>query len=369
MRILFDHQCFSLQVTGGISRYFHELVRYFNQIQDVSTITQLGWATTVWPLEEVSKPRGQVLHWGPRLVRSGVGTYLINEAILGACNLARPRVEIYHNTLYRFMPTIRARAYVATHHDCTIERFPHLFHEASIVMKAKRQMLKRADLVICVTAASREDLHHFYEYDRARTIVLTNGAAALPRCAEAADEVAKRMKRRFLLYVGTRFAYKNFSGLLRAFAASGLQRQYDLLAIGGGSFSEKENQEVASLGLTSSLVSVPLAGAEFLAEAYAAATAFVYPSLYEGLGLPPLEAMEKGCRVLVSANPACIEICRDAALFFDPADEADLARKLQVVVEDTEENRQRVKRGREVCKLYRWPDVIEKMLAAYRSLL
>ena len=276
MRILFDHQCFSLQVTGGISRYWHELVKYFNQMQDVSTITQLGWATTVWPLEEVSKPRGQVLHWGPRLVRSGVGTYLINEvAILGACNLVRPRVEIYHNTLYRFMPTIRARAYVATHHDCTLERFPHLFREASIVMKAKRQMLKRADLVICITAASREDLHYFLrEYDRARTIVLTNGAAALPRSAEAAAEVAKRMKRPFLLYVGTRFAYKNFSALLRAFAALGLQRQYDLLAIGGGKFSEKENQEVAALALTSSLVSVPLASAEFLAEAYAAATAF-----------------------------------------------------------------------------------------------
>ena len=369
MRILFDHQAFSLQVTGGITRYFYELVRHFNQIEDTSTTTQLGYCSTVWPLKEASKPCGKILHWGPRPVKSGVGTYFINELLLNPYNLAQPRVDIYHNTLYRFMPSVRARLYVATHHDCTIERFPDLFPEAAVVIKAKKQMLKKADFVFCVSEASRQDLHSFYDYDRSQTLALPLGLARLPRSPQAQAELKRRINRPFILYVGTRAAYKNFSRLLRGFGASGIKSDYHLLAVGGGEFSSKEKQEVASLDLASAVVSIPLASGELLAEAYSAASAFVYPSLYEGFGLPPLEAMEKGCRVLVSANPACMEVCKDAALFFDPFDEADLARKLQAVLEDTDENKRRVERGYEVYQLYQWPEVTQKMIAAYRSLL
>jgi glycosyltransferase involved in cell wall biosynthesis len=369
MRILFDHQAFSLQVTGGITRYFYELIRHLNSSPDISTFTQVGFCKTIWPLDEASKPHGRTLHWGPRLINSGVGTYFINEALLGCYNLTQPRIDIYHNTLYRFMPSIRAKAYVATHNDCTIERFPHLFTEAAIVIRAKKAMLKKADFVFCITNSCREDLHYFYDYDRSRTMTLTYGAAALSRSSEAETELKQMVKRPFILYVGTRFAYKNFSGLLKAYAASGLQEDYDLLAIGGGVLSASEKLEISSLGLDPFVLSVPLASGGFLAEAYAAASVFVYPSLYEGLGIPPLEAMEKGCRVLASSNPACVEVCRDAALFFDPLDEADFVRKLLSLVQDTEDNKRRVMRGYEVCKLYSWSSVVEKMIRVYRSLL
>ena len=369
LRIIFDHQAFSLQVTGGITRYYFELIRRLNLIRDVSTEAQLGFCTTVWPMQDAFRPNGRLLHWGPRLVGSGVGSYLINEALLEAFNVTQAKCDIYHNTLYRFMPGVRARRYVATHHDCTIERFPHLFREASLVMKAKRNMFRKADLVFCVTEASRNDLHEFYDFDRSRTVVVTNGSEPLPRSTNAERKLKERVIRPFVLYVGTRMAYKNFTGFLNAFSALDLQRDYDIVAIGGGAFSEAELGEVKRLGLQSTMVRVPLADAETLGEAYAAASLFVYPSLYEGLGLPPLEAMEKGCPVLASSTPASVEVCKDAALFFNPFDEEDFARKLQLALQDSPERRTRVERGYEVCKLYCWDDVVRKMVEAYRSIL
>jgi glycosyltransferase involved in cell wall biosynthesis len=95
----------------------------------------------------------------------------------------------------------------------------------------------------------------------------------------------------------------------------------------------------------------------------------VYPSIYEGLGLPPLEAMEKGCPVLASATPASLEVCKDAALFFDPFCEKDFMNKLQLGLVDSLERKARVERGYEVCKLYGWDEVVEKMARAYRSIL
>jgi glycosyltransferase involved in cell wall biosynthesis len=298
-----------------------------------------------------------------------VGSYLLNEVLLGAFNCTQPKADIYHNTLYRFMPSIRARRYVATHHDCTIERFPHLFREASLVIAAKKKMLRKADLVFCVTEASRKDLLQFYEIERARTVVLTNGSEPLPRSAEAARDLHARVRRPFVLYVGTRAAYKNFSGLLRAFADAGMAKGYDLLAIGGGKLSSGEEKEVKRMGLESSLVALPFASAAMLGEAYAAASLFVYPSIYEGLGLPPLEAMEKGCPVLASATPASLEVCKDAALFFDPFCEKDFTNKLQLGLVDSAERKARVERGYEVCKLYGWDEVVEKMARAYKSIL
>jgi glycosyltransferase involved in cell wall biosynthesis len=266
------------------------------------------------------------------------------------------------------MPSIKADRFVATHHDCTIERFPHLFREAKIVMGQKRKMLKKADLVFSVSTSSRNDLLEFYDFDASKIVVLTHPPAPVPRSEEAAVELKNLVARPFLLYVGTRVPYKNFGGLIRGFSASGLQKDFDLLVIGGGPFSEAERSEVVSLGLGDAVISVPLASAGLLGEAYAAASAFIYPSLYEGLGLPPLEAMEKGCPVLVSSNPACVEVCKDGALFFDPFNQDDLIDKLRLIVQDTEENRARVQRGYQVRDIYSWDLVIEKMMVAYKSI-
>jgi glycosyltransferase involved in cell wall biosynthesis len=370
MRVLFDHQSFSLQKTGGITRYFYEVIRHLNAIPDFSTITQLGLCTTMWPLEAASLPRGKVVHWGSRIVPSGVGTFFINESLLNPYSLFQGKVDIYHNTLYRFMPGIRARRLVATHHDCTPERFPHLFPalELKLIVRSRRKMLQQADLVFCVSEASRRDMQQFYDVETSRIKVLCHGPSTLFRSEAGSKELSARVGRPFILYVGVRFHYKNFNALIQAFADSGLHKDYDLLAIGGGPFSEAELQHMQRLGVRSKVIAAPGVSPEMLAEAYATASLFIYPSLYEGLGLPPLEAMMMGCPTLVAASPATLEVCQDASIFFDPADQADFTKKLAMAVQDTPERRSMIERGRALVQRRQWPVIVEQMAATYRSL-
>ena len=110
----------------------------------------------------------------------------------------------------------------------------------------------------------------------------------------------RKLRRDYLLYVSGRSVYKNFTGLLKAFRESGLYRSFDLLVLGGGPLTPEEVDLIAQLGLTDSIISIPVASDSLLAEAYAGAKLFVYPSLWEGFGLPPLEAMAAGCPVLAS---------------------------------------------------------------------
>ncbi len=123
--------------------------------------------------------------------------------------------------------------------------------------------------------------------------------------------------RPYVLYVDSRAPYKNFSGLLRAFARCHLQDTFDLVAVGGGPLLAPELATTHELKIDQSLQVYPVVSDALLAEAYANAELLVYPSLWEGFGVPPLEAMSLGCPVLVSDCSSMPEICRDGASYFD----------------------------------------------------
>ena len=129
----------------------------------------------------------------------------------------------------------------------------------------------------------------------------------------------------YLLYVGSRAGYKNFGLLLEAFSRSGLAGHYRLLAVGGGAFTAAEQQRIASLRLAGSITVIPKADDAILARAYRDAALFIYPSLYEGFGFPPLEAMSMGCPVLVNRTSSLPEVCGDAAFYFDASDPDELS--------------------------------------------
>jgi glycosyltransferase involved in cell wall biosynthesis len=369
MRILYDHQAFSLQNTGGITLYFYELLQHLRSVPAVETTTLLGYSSTKWPLRALTVPPNRLVHWGPRPIASGMATFVLNELLLNPMAAVSGRFDVYHNTLYRFMPGVRATARVATHHDCVHERFPQLFPDSGRIVRTKARMFREADLILCVSAASRNDLLHFYDVDPARTLVVHNGVSLPQRTDAGAAALLKATRRPFLLYVGIRASYKNFDGMLLAFAQAGLERHFDLLALGGGPLNAAEKAQITSLGLSEQVVSVPYAAPEMLAEAYAQATLFVYPSLYEGFGIPPLEALASGTPALVARSPATAEVCGDAAIFFEPQDQADFAAKLIAAVEDEALRRQHVDAGLALTPRYNWTRTAEQTLAAYRSLL
>jgi glycosyltransferase involved in cell wall biosynthesis len=366
MRIQYDHQVFSLQNAGGASRYHFELLRYLSTVDDVRTQLALGLNNLNLPLGGLSAPETRV--WGLRSrLHAGKSRYMANEVFGNLMALWLGKADVYHPTLYRNMPMVRTHRIVVTHHDCAHERYPEFFPAAKRILDAKRMQFAEADAIICVSESSLKDLLAFYAVDHSKVRVIHHGLTKLARSTLASAYLAKRLRRGFLLFVGSRAAYKNFNNLLRAFHESRMDRSFDLLVLGGGNLTGAESDLARKLELTDSLVLVPEADDALLAEAYAAARLFVYPSLYEGFGFPPLEAMASGCPVLASNTSSIPEISCDAPFYFDPSDLNALCAALEKASTDEEARKHAVERGFRVAAQYSWNKCGAETLALYRE--
>lgn len=366
MKIFYDHQVFSLQDAGGASRYFYELMYHLSTLPDVSLTAYMGWNRSILPLQSLRERNIDILSWRSSL-RPGLGRYALNEAVTSSATLMRVTCDIYHPTLYRRIAGIRARHIVATHHDCVHERFPGLFPDGQRVISAKRRLYKRADAIICVSQSSRDDLLQFYGVEREKAHVVYHGMKSFAGLNDVPDLVMRPTQRPYLLYVGARYSYKNFSGLITAYANGGFAREYDLVAVGGGNFTDEEKLQFRKLGVASSVRHLDLASESILASTYRNARLFVYPSLYEGFGFPPLEAMSLGCPVLAADNSSIPEVCGNAALYCSAADPANLERGLRDALHDPEQSA-RVMRGYERVLRYNWMKCAQETLGVYKGL-
>jgi glycosyltransferase involved in cell wall biosynthesis len=373
LRVLYDHQVFSLQDAGGASRYHFELVRNLQGLHEIAMEVLLGLNCSVLPFRSLEQAGTRV--FGRRTaVEPGLYRYAMNELFSAVAAPLTGRVDIYHPTLYRALPWVRRQGVVVTHHDCIHERFPHLFPNAASIMATKRKLFAQADAIICVSASSQRDLLHFYDVPEDKTHVVHHGFAPFGLIESEVDRnrVDKggvQTSAPYLLYVGSRASYKNFGLLLEAFSRSGLAGDYRLFVVGGGAFSSQEQEQIASLQLAGAIDLVPKADDATLARAYRDAALFVYPSLYEGFGFPPLEAMSVGCPVLANRTSSLPEICGDAAFYFDSSDPEQLAQRLQSIVEDKQGLADKRKLGEEQVKLYDWGRCAHSTLAVYRQVI
>jgi glycosyltransferase involved in cell wall biosynthesis len=368
LRVHFDHQVFSLQNTGGNSRYLFELMCRLALIPEVDQELFLGLHQSQMPFSELA---GESVRVVGRRSSIGPGTqrYVANEVLNNAYALARGRFDIYHPTHHRHLPLVRARRMVVTHHDCTAEKFPEDFRHYERASQAKAALYARADAILCISEASRQDLLHFYKVDPAKTRVVHHGLTRLERCSGAATELQDKVRREFVLYVGWRAGYKNFHGLLRSFRDSGLNQSMHLLVLGGGPMSPEHQRLIAELGLTQAVIHITDVSDGLLAEAYASARLLAYPSWSEGFGFPPLEAMSFGCPVLVCNASSLPEICGDAPFYYEKDDPDSLRDALLRAISDEEMRAAAIMRGKVVASRYSWQACADQTLAVYREVL
>jgi glycosyltransferase involved in cell wall biosynthesis len=166
----------------------------------------------------------------------------------------------------------------------------------------------------------------------------------------------------YLLYVGSRKPHKNLSRLLHAYATSGLQRDVCLLL--SGSPDAKTEAESARLSISDRVKFIEVSDNKVLASVYRGATGFLFPSLYEGFGLPPLEAMACGVPVLTSNVCSLPEVVGDAAILVDPLSTDDIALGIRRLAHDTELRAQLRHRGLARAATFRWEDTSRKVSEA-----
>jgi glycosyltransferase involved in cell wall biosynthesis len=365
VRIAVDHQVTSLQDAGGMSRYHYELARQLRGREGVAMDLLLGGQSSVLPFAALEDGGVCVESWKSRL-GPGYPRYAMNAMWTAAIAPLRGRYDVYHASYQRWEPAIRHRALVATHHDATQERFPELFRNAAAIRARKGRLYRRADLVICVSESARQDLVEIYGVEKARTRLVHHGATPV---AETVSAFQDGDARPYVLYVGARSAYKNFFALVQTFAAADSARPMRLVVAGGGAWSDAERAAIAEHGLENRVVLLPRVDEARLGALYRGAVLFVYPSLYEGFGLPPLEAMSAGCPVLVSRTSSLPEICGDAAHYFDPSRKGELERELQRLLGDAALRVAKVAAGLARVGRYTWESAATGTLAVYREAL
>lgn len=267
-------------------------------------------------------------------------------------NLELPRLALEEGAdlLHHPLPALAMRApcpQVVTIHDLAFERLPDSFDARfrAAARHGHRRAARGAHAVVCVSQTTARDVQALWGVQAERIVVAPHGPGQEP-----AGDRPKR-ERTHLLYVGDAEPRKNVALLLAAYAAyrDRAAEPLGLILAGGGL-----ERELAAAGSPFGVEVVARPGPARLAELYASAALLVHPSLHEGFGLTVLEAMSAGLPVLAGRSPGVVEVCDDAASFFDPRSTGSLAGALAELTHDEPALRDLAERGRRRAGEFSW---------------
>jgi glycosyltransferase involved in cell wall biosynthesis len=303
--------------------------------------------------------------------KTGRFMFMVNQQ-LSKLKLRNMDVDLLHETYYSAKPLCpAAKSRIITVYDMIHEKYAFSFSHLDRTTKYKRLAVSRADHIICISHSTKKDLCEIFDVPEHKVSVVHLGFDKFEqRCASAASITDEYPQRPFLLYVGSRGGYKNFTGMLKAIALrSDLKDTFDVVAFGGGPLNAFELALIDSLGFARNSVRQVGGGDTVLGGLYRHAAAFVYPSLYEGFGLPPLEAMAHNCPVVTSNSSSMPEVVGNAGEYFDPLDVGGQAEAICSVVFDAQRRSQLIELGRQRLSVFSWERCALETQSVYKKVL
>lgn len=365
MKIAFDSQIFTMQEYGGVSRYICSLADSLSHQPDVEPKIFAPLHINAY-LPDLSLELA-FEHRVPKISKTGRFVSTLSRM------LARPMISrfhpaIVHETYYAshaYAP--RSARRVVTVYDMIHELFASEFPSSDQTSKLKRIATQRASHVICISESTRKDLINIFNLPTDKVSVVYLG---FDRLTLAVTTFERKERKPYLLYVGQRFGYKNFSGFLRAYVSSGfLRNHFEVICFGGGVFTNDELRLFAELGLSQNQVFQVSGSDSKLASYYSNAALFVYPSIYEGFGIPPLEAMSLGCPVVCSNNSSIPEVVGTASEYFNATDTESIRAAIEHVLNSNSRRDELIGLGKLRCAEFSWQRCAIETLAVYRSLI
>jgi glycosyltransferase involved in cell wall biosynthesis len=383
MNVLFDHQAFVLQRWGGISRYFFELLRglcgtigvelalartlnvhvpELNRMLGIAA-TDAGFPETFlgrrpFPLRK--QLRSIVKRVYPPANAPWVNRRLSLERIRAG------RYDLFHPTYYDpyFLDALAGRPFVLTVHDLTHEVCADHFSPTEVVPGWKRRLARAAARLIAVSESTKRDLVRLLDVDPARVDVVHHGFAPPQSNGKPAPAVPER----YVLFTGTRVSYKNWELAVRALAPILRDTRGLHLVCTGLPFSRNELAFLRREKVADRVVRVA-AGEGGMPSVYERARAFVFPSLYEGFGLPVLEAFAAGCPAALARASSLPEVGGDAALYFGPKSPSAMRDAVDRLLSDADLRASLVARGRARVRGFTWERTCAATAEAYRRAL
>ena len=331
MRVVFDYQAFALQTMGGVTRSMLELINGLNKcgaecqlaIKESNNIylQNSPIATGLQPLgSRWMKWYGDGQHFR--------GEFRIKETIFNAigysmdankeCSiklLKNQSFDVFHPTYFDsyFLDYLKKKPFVLTVHDMMPELFPEYFKRDDFQIVQKQLLCPLAAKIHVPSNKTKEDLISILGIDPEKVVVIHHGYSVPEDEQEA---IYPQMNNPYILYVGNRKEYKNFIPFVLELSKVMKDFPEIRLVCAGREFDEDENRKLYDAGIYEKTIQISVSDAE-LHGLYRNAVAFVYPSLYEGFGLPILEAYANGCPVMLNNTSCFPEIAGDAAVYFE----------------------------------------------------
>ena len=347
MRIYYDYQIMLGQKFGGISRYIYEISSRLPALGvdvDISCVHNHNYYfAEKFGLHKMSKLNQAVFHYVNKMKR--------------CFDLRRWNYDIFHPTYYYADRPSKGK-FVVTVHDMTHEIYDGTYPVSKRVIRAKRKIIPKADRIIAVSENTKRDiLRYFPNVEPDKISVIYHGASMSP-----VSKKENLLPYDYVLFVGLRSMYKNFSRFTEAMKMiMGENDDVHVFCAGGGSFTE----EVSGFGEFSGRFHQAVLSDEDLARAYSGAICLVFPSEYEGFGIPILEAFACECPVVCANASSLPEVAGDSAVYFDPLDVEDMAAKIDAVIEDKALCETLRKSGRERLKIFDWGKAARETMKCY----
>lgn len=366
IKILFDDQIFTGQKIGGISRYFSQLFKQFEEGSLVDYKLPLIYSENIY-LKELQKIRSCSFLDGKKFK----GSYRLLSFLhklnrfSSKCSLSYANFDVFHPTDYNpyFLKYLNGKPFVITIHDMIHEMYAGKFFKVDdISIEHKKLLIQKAAKIITISENTKKDIIKFYGIDDHKINVIYH-ANSLNVDLVASISVPER----FLLFVGARGRYKNFNFFIKSISSI-LQRDKNLhvICVGGSDFTSEEKSFFVETGIEDKILHYIVSDSQ-LVYLYKKAIAFVFPSLYEGFGLPILEAFACGCPVVATDCDVFREVGQEAALYFDGRSSDSILQAVDQIIENKKLRIDLILNGSVREKYFSWKIAAQKTFNIYRS--
>lgn len=370
MKILLDSQIFDQQQYGGISRYYIELFSILSQKNNKVIIPFYSTANVYYGQSILVTFQQKVYSLYLRLlikfrIRYKEDTIARNKKYLKKTILSKQYdlfIPTYYNTY--FLKDIGSKPFVLTVYDMIHELFPEYFKNDTLnVVENKRCLMEKATRIIAVSENTKQDIIKIYPHiDIAKIDVVYHGCS-IKKVYKAIDYLPVN----YILFVGVRDNYKNFTFLVTSIAEF-LINNHNLFLIcaGGGTFNTIENELICKFGLENQVFQRSFQEDE-LATFYKKAKCFVFPSQYEGFGIPVLESMTCGCPVVLANHSSFPEVAGNAGVYFELNNSKDLRGKIEMLVQNESIRNEYSQKGLEQVEKFSWQKAAKECLIVYKK--
>lgn len=382
MKVLYDLQAFDMQTHGGVSRCFAEL--YSHRPAFVDAHISVKETDNVYLQELGFPPKGtlyknflcdkdtKLKHFLFKLkynIQYGKFSRLDKRPLINLFEtesvLKKGDFDIFHPTFFDdyFLPFLGKKPFVITVHDM----IPEIFSIDKHQVEQKLAIIPKATHIIAVSERTKQDLVRIMHVPEEKVSVIYHGSDEEPYTPSTTAPIAEE----YILFVGTRYEYKNFKAFCKS--CVGILKRHPQLKIvcTGVPFSPEEIQFFESLGIKDRMVHKFVQTSQELLDLYHYAFTFVYPSKYEGFGIPILEAYKADCPVMLNRASCFPEIAGDAAVFFDlNSEKSDFEEQFETLYRLTGDERgELIQRQRERMKLYSWSKSAAQLADVYKDVL